>query len=987
MRLNDPSPPTAPPPAPIQMAISMDGLVSEYTGVTLDIIRTTLVGLFASWGITISTSHILGITVVPISGRRLELKVPLRRRLQSVMERFRGRQIQSSGVLVSILVELPAGVDPAGPEARLADEVDAITTFFAETAQLFVTGIAVEQPGVSGGFPPTPPRGPPPPNPSAPPAAQVAGAVQEAATGLAEILTTVEQVSPEGAQQVTDFVSELIGVQQQSRQTVQDDEEAVVELEAAAESLNNAVLQLARAAVGSADSGTIVLRSPNLNVTTETRRPSELAATPVRCGTSVSERPIQVDIPEDVLSAAAGIFDPSIPVSTVLYTTPGILHALPPSIRRRRRLSDCVCENTCEGMPLWVTDNFCDDGGSGSEFLGCSLGSDCDDCGPRCSDIALPDDDGPEITTSPTVTFSLVQSGSELRISGAEHPINVRVPFPRPIPPSAPECECTNTCEATPLWANDGDCDDGGVGAEYTGCVTGTDCIDCGPRCEDISATINYTHPCIGSPASQPEGTDCSSYVQCQFWNKTAAMWSTDGCVTIRDEAVDGFTCSCDHLTEFIVFEFPSSADDLLAYTLSAVSMNSLSMEAFECAFTGRSWRTVPAIWGCIIFLILFACALLFNAVKNDRKEIRDMLILLAGKKKDEHSKGVGQKKSTISLSNRPSMFSRSATRILPPSKASGKGPEPAQPTSSSPSASLTQDDAVPATDATFRTSRSAISSIAAIAKASSSKEIVGDLVVTPRAQATLGGAKATLRDAGKMVASLRPKQSAKAVPAALHVRPSAANRWKQSRKVVQAEMMATRWNKDVDNVWKRTCLACTTNHTLCAGILYRGAGGLTRAQTCMLLINSFAFELIMLCLTYPQQTMNEDEDVPLMTINPVSIIISATVAALIVIPMMIIFAWLFEPMIFVRLGRWVIRLVCRILYRVLCGPPEKKPEPESKAQDDETETPVELLAPAQTMGVLRVYLYRAVGLKAADWNGKSDPYVKVQRGRVNRRC
>ena len=41
--------------------------------------------------------------------------------------------------------------------------------------------------------------------------------------------------------------------------------------------------------------------------------------------------------------------------------------------------------------------------------------------------------------------------------------------------------------------------------------------------------------------------------------------WSTEGCVTIREEGGDAYTCSCDHLTEFIVFEFPTSGDELLA--------------------------------------------------------------------------------------------------------------------------------------------------------------------------------------------------------------------------------------------------------------------------------------------------------------------------------------------------------------------------------------------------------------------------------------
>lgn len=37
---------------------------------------------------------------------------------------------------------------------------------------------------------------------------------------------------------------------------------------------------------------------------------------------------------------------------------------------------------------------------------------------------------------------------------------------------------CTNTCR----FAHDGDCDDGGPGADFDLCEYGTDCADCGPR-------------------------------------------------------------------------------------------------------------------------------------------------------------------------------------------------------------------------------------------------------------------------------------------------------------------------------------------------------------------------------------------------------------------------------------------------------------------------------------------------------------------------
>merc|ERR1719231_900525 len=47
---------------------------------------------------------------------------------------------------------------------------------------------------------------------------------------------------------------------------------------------------------------------------------------------------------------------------------------------------DCVCDETCIGMPSWASDGYCDDGGEGAEYSSCSAGTDCADCGARCGD-------------------------------------------------------------------------------------------------------------------------------------------------------------------------------------------------------------------------------------------------------------------------------------------------------------------------------------------------------------------------------------------------------------------------------------------------------------------------------------------------------------------------------------------------------------------------------------------------------------------------
>ena len=55
-------------------------------------------------------------------------------------------------------------------------------------------------------------------------------------------------------------------------------------------------------------------------------------------------------------------------------------------------------------------------------------------------------------------------------------------PTAPPASPASPAVLCSNGCEGNPSWASDGWCDDGGPGAEYSGCAFGSDCEDCGPR-------------------------------------------------------------------------------------------------------------------------------------------------------------------------------------------------------------------------------------------------------------------------------------------------------------------------------------------------------------------------------------------------------------------------------------------------------------------------------------------------------------------------
>ena len=94
-----------------------------------------------------------------------------------------------------------------------------------------------------------------------------------------------------------------------------------------------------------------------------------------------------------------------------------------------------LCSETC----YYSSDNDCDDSGPGAEYMACTLGTDCIDCGPR----------------SPSETSP-------------------------PVPPAPPNQ--SHGCNEQCYYSSDNDCDDGGPGAEYNSCAIGTDCIDCGPR-------------------------------------------------------------------------------------------------------------------------------------------------------------------------------------------------------------------------------------------------------------------------------------------------------------------------------------------------------------------------------------------------------------------------------------------------------------------------------------------------------------------------
>ena len=128
-------------------------------------------------------------------------------------------------------------------------------------------------------------------------------------------------------------------------------------------------------------------------------------------------------------------------------------------------LPGCACSNECIDSQF-AEDGICDDGGLGSDYARCALGTDCEDCS-RLLRCAWP-------------------------------------PLPPPTPPPLlPGCQCSNECRGQLSYAEDGNCDDGSLGSDYSSCALGTDCEDCG-RMAHCAWPLSPPPPLAPAPPAPP---------------------------------------------------------------------------------------------------------------------------------------------------------------------------------------------------------------------------------------------------------------------------------------------------------------------------------------------------------------------------------------------------------------------------------------------------------------------------------------------------
>lgn len=116
-----------------------------------------------------------------------------------------------------------------------------------------------------------------------------------------------------------------------------------------------------------------------------------------------------------------------------------------------------------------------------------------------------------------------------------------------------PQPLCSDTCR----FARDGECDDGGPGADFAECALGTDCADCGPREGTTTCTCDTSSACepgctcdpdcgtlaIGGSCECGPGVFVCSETQCATGS---CLWGDGGegyCSQECGACPSGFTC------------------------------------------------------------------------------------------------------------------------------------------------------------------------------------------------------------------------------------------------------------------------------------------------------------------------------------------------------------------------------------------------------------------------------------------------------------
>ena len=705
-------------------------------------------------------------------------------------------------------------------------------------------------------------------------AEDLASATATAATELAAVLATVQQLDTVAAQAVTSGLSSLFGLMAAS--------DGSPSSASAGEQISAAVEQMARAATAAAlatatvpSSGIavpVVLSSDNLNMTINVRSPSALAAEPISCdsGTGVAAA---VAVPADLIGGIPGL-DPSVPVAAVLHTSRVNLHG---------------------GLG---------DGGNATSSAG------------------------------PTVSFKISQGGAELSVKDAPSPINISLAYqspaagagqapcvgvPDPFSAAARACGTTVQCkfwnETSRIWSTDGCATimgaDGSVGCSCTH-LTEFIAIEFPTSAEELLALLLEA---VAFNSLDMGDIECAFY---RSWHTVRNVWYLIFFLVAMLMVLVGHAVRNDrrqlHDT-LALLSGKKSEEQRRRQAKLNTSMEKRTLRRRQTAAPGTNVATtMPKATGLKSLRSMGALSSQMSAPKvvpastaspppsppehvAEEETVSTTTTTIVTTITKEF------RETTTSTTN----TSRSGT-VHAPQFVTSRMPRITELLTSSPAQSDGSTEIISLSDPVGVATPSNASASAMAALASAPTRAAGPVVVG-------AGAIGDPSPASAADPAAAPSAATASVLAAFGggAKPTGLQRWKQAKHKTNATLLTKRWHKDVDRVWKRLFLACMFNHSLCAGITTRGVPGFTRAQTVMILVNGFAFELVMLLLLLPAPPPLPTDNVtgvpiepegPAVVINPIAMIFGAGVAASICIPMGLILTWLFDPIIIVNVSK-----------------------------------------------------------------------------------
>jgi len=524
----------------------------------------------------------------------------------------------SASVRIDVVIEMESAADAAAAATSLATAMDSAanaSAFLGVTVVAVTAAPAVETVQQPAPLPPTPPPmsppppslprpSPPPPSPSFPPVpTQVADALalvlgrvangtadgdgeeggdatlsaaEQANQGMVELTAALEDqmVPPVVAMAVVEAVSEAVaaaanasGAQQPGQAGgSQEATDGVADVVVAAAGLVDAVITAAE----TVDEGTAIATTSVLSVLVGQLKGQSLTANASNATTTTTTTTTNAQVAAGLLQSAVGTLTrrvadalpegaPSVELRSeninisLAARAPASLSATPITVDTASSFARVELPTGLLGMlgPAAASGADADagaGGGGGGGAVACVLTvTSVNLHGGAAAGVAM---------VGPTVSFSLRRGGSELDVSDLPSTINLTLPVDAP--PNA-----TETCVGMPgaadvLTTLDSLVDTGGGGGGGEG-----------------GGLTSLTRREADAIRDELLGLGCRNAQECRYWVDApggggGGEWRNDSCVTVVSPDGGGVLCKCDHLTDFIVVQVPSSWGDVADSILRA---------------------------------------------------------------------------------------------------------------------------------------------------------------------------------------------------------------------------------------------------------------------------------------------------------------------------------------------------------------------------------------------------------------------------------